>query len=192
MLHFECHMSNSYVDPWDMLNKFCFHVSICNYVTFRLSHVTSYMWNAYVDPCWTNFVFMCKLKSKYMELCHISNFAFHMSFVIMPHVTLSHIEHVTCHMSNAYVDLWDMLNNFCFHVSAQKWVFVIMSHVTFRLSHVACYMWNAYVELWDNDMELFHKMSSLILMDKILPYGCCLIDCSRLVKIGLPFLMLNI
>ena len=30
-----------------------------------------------------------------------------------------HISHVTCHMSymsNAYVDPWDMLNNFCFHV----------------------------------------------------------------------------
>ena len=30
-------------------------------------------------------------------------------------------------MSNAYVDPWDMMNNFCFHVYAQ--VFVIMSHI---------------------------------------------------------------
>ena len=37
----------------------------------------------------------------------------------MLHVTC-HIAHVTCHMSNAYVDSWDMLNNFCFHVSPQK------------------------------------------------------------------------
>ena len=29
--------------------------------------------------------------------------------------------HVTCLMSNANVDPWDMLNNFCFHVYAQKW-----------------------------------------------------------------------
>ena len=27
-------------------------------------------------------------------------------------------------MSSAYVDPWDMLNNFCFHVNAQKSVFV--------------------------------------------------------------------
>ena len=59
--------------------------------------------------------------------CHIS------------HVTC-HIAHVTCHMSNAYVDSWDMLNNFCFDVYAQKWVFVTMSHVTFRMSHVTMRM----------------------------------------------------
>ena len=29
-----------------------------------------------------------------------------------------------------------MLNKFCVHVYAQKLVFVIMSHVTFRMSHV--------------------------------------------------------
>ena len=29
----------------------------------------------------------------------------------------------------AYVDPWDMVNNYCFDVYAQKWVFVIMSHV---------------------------------------------------------------
>ena len=33
-----------------------------------------------------------------------------------------------------------MLNNFCFDVFAQKWVFVIMSHVTCCMSHVACHM----------------------------------------------------
>ena len=30
----------------------------------------------------------------------------------------------TCHMSNAYVDSWDMLNNFCFHLYAQKSLFI--------------------------------------------------------------------
>ena len=38
------------------------------------------------------------------------------------------LSHVTfhCHMSNAYVDTWDMLNNFCFHVIvyAQKSLFI--------------------------------------------------------------------
>ena len=33
-----------------------------------------------------------------------------------------------------------VLNNFCFHVFAQKWVFVIMSHVTCHISHVRCHM----------------------------------------------------
>ena len=32
--------------------------------------------------------------------------------------------HVTCLMSNANVDPWDMLNNFCFHVYAQMSLFV--------------------------------------------------------------------
>ena len=30
------------------------------------------------------------------------------------------MSHCACHMLNAYVDPWDMLNNFCFHVYAQK------------------------------------------------------------------------
>ena len=34
------------------------------------------------------------------------------------------MSHVTCHMSNAYVDRWDMLINFCFHVYAQKSLFI--------------------------------------------------------------------
>ena len=42
------------------------------------------------------------------------------------------MSHVTCHMSNAYVDRWDMLNNFCFHVYAQN----LLSHfLTPTLSH---------------------------------------------------------
>ena len=58
----------------------------------------------------------------------------------MLHVTFR-LSHVTCYnMWNACVDPWDMLNNFCFHVYAQKWVFVIMSHVTCHISHVRCHM----------------------------------------------------
>ena len=33
-----------------------------------------------------------------------------------------------------------MLNNFCFHVYAQKWVFVIMSHFACHMSHCLCQM----------------------------------------------------
>ena len=53
-----------------------------------------------------------------------------------------HIANVTCHMSNAFVGPWDMLINFCFDVHAQKWAFVIMSHVTCRMSHVKCLCWS--------------------------------------------------
>ena len=41
----------------------------------------------------------------------------------MSHVTFR-MSHVTCLMSNAYVDPWDMLNNFCFYVYAQMSLFV--------------------------------------------------------------------
>ena len=44
---------------------------------------------------------------------------------------------------------WDMMNNSCFHVYAQKLVFVIMSHnachtsnITLRMSHVKCLCWS--------------------------------------------------
>ena len=33
-------------------------------------------------------------------------------------------DELTCLMLNAYVDLWDMPNKFCFHVYAQKSVFI--------------------------------------------------------------------
>ena len=55
---------------------------------------------------WTTFVFMCKLKSDCLT-CYLS------------HVTF-HISHVKCQGSKAYFDHWYMLNNFGFHVYAQK------------------------------------------------------------------------
>ena len=57
----------------------------------------------------------------------------------MSHVACR-MSHVTCLMSNAYVDPWDMLNNFCFHVHAQKWVLLIMWYVTCHILHVTCHM----------------------------------------------------
>ena len=59
---------------------------------------------------------MPMLKSEHLGLYRMSHSACHMS-------------HCARHMSNAYVDSWDMLNNFRFDVYAQKWIFVIMSHV---------------------------------------------------------------
>ena len=121
----------------------CSKVSICNHVTCHMlrvacdmSHVTCDM--SYVKClCWSLghaeqllFLGLCsKVSICDYVTCHIS------------HVTC-HNAHVTCHMSNAYayVDSRDMLNNFCFHVYAQKWVSVIMSHVTCHISHVTCHM----------------------------------------------------
>ena len=40
------------------------------------------------------------------------------------------------HISNGYVNPWDLLNNFCFYVLTQKLLFVMLSVVT-------CHMWNA-------------------------------------------------
>ena len=52
---------------------------------------------------WTTFVFMCKLKSDCLSCnYHMSHFTYDMS-------------HVTCHMSIAYADHWDMLNNLFLH-----------------------------------------------------------------------------
>ena len=108
--HVTCYMWNAYVDPWDMLNNFCFHVYAQKWVFVIMSHVT----------------------------CHMSHFAFR-----------CHMSHCACQMSNAYFDPWNMLNNFCFGVYAQKWVFVIMSHVTCHISlftshilYMKCLCWS--------------------------------------------------
>ena len=74
----------------------------------------------------------------------------------MSHVTCD-MSHVTCDMSNAYANPWDMVNNFCFDVYAQKGVFVIMSHVT-------CLMSNAYVDPWDMlNNFCFHLYAQMLL-----------------------------
>ena len=117
-----------------------------------------------LGTCWTTFVFMWKLKSEYLWLCHMSHVylkclcwslghaeqllfscvsskvsIFNYVTCHISHITC-HIAHVTCYLSNAYLDPRDILNKFCFHVYAQKWVFVIMSHVACHMSHVLCQM----------------------------------------------------
>ena len=148
MSHLACHMSYVKCLCWSLghaeqllFSGLCSKVSISNYVTCDMSHFACHMSHcachmSYIKClCWflghaEQLLFWClcsKVSICNYVTCHIL------------HVTC-HIAHVTCHMSNAYVDPWDMLNNFCFHVYAQKWVFVIMSHVTFRMSHVICKM----------------------------------------------------
>ena len=54
----------------------------------------------------------------------------------MSHVAC-HMSHVTCLMSNAYVDPWDILNNFCFHVYAQMSLFMDVNVNAFFLTAAA-------------------------------------------------------
>ena len=92
-------------------------LSICNYGTCHMSHVTCHM--SYVKClCWSlghaeQFLFSClcsKVSICNYVTCHISHVTCHIAYV------RCHIAHFTCHVSNAYVDPWFILNNFCFHV----------------------------------------------------------------------------
>ena len=47
-----------------------------------------------------------------------------MLILVTTFVLMSMLKSDICQMSTAYVDPWDMLNNFCFHVYAQKWLFI--------------------------------------------------------------------
>ena len=120
-----CYLSNAYLDPRDILNKFCFHVYAQKWVFVIMSHVTCDMSHVTCDMsyvkclCWSLghaeqllFWSLCsKVSICNYVTCH------------MLHVTCR-MSHVTCLMSNAYVDPWDMLNNFCFHVYAQMSLFM--------------------------------------------------------------------
>ena len=55
--------------------------------------------------------------------------------------------HVTCLMSNAYVDPWDMLNNFCFHVYAQMSLFMGENVNDFFLTAAPLPVTNPIIEL---------------------------------------------
>ena len=74
-------------------------VSICNYVTCRMSHVACRMSHVIcqmlmliVGTCWTIFVFMSMLKSEYLWLCHRSQVTCHMSHVRCLCWSLGHAE----------------------------------------------------------------------------------------------------
>ena len=62
-------------------------------------------------------------------------------FMIVYHSVMSccHAVMSCCHMSSAYVDHLDMLNNFCFHVYAQKPLFMIVCHAV-MMSYDICHM----------------------------------------------------
>ena len=84
------------------------------------SHYLTLSFTHSLSTCWTTFVFMSMIKSHCLWL-----------FVM----SCSHAVMSCCHMSSAYVDHWDMLNNFCFHVYAQKSLFMIVCHAVMLSCH---------------------------------------------------------
>ena len=124
MSHVTCHMWNAYVDPWDMLNNFCFHVYAQKCVFVIMSHVACHMSNAYVEP-WDM----------------LNNFCFHVyaqKWVFVINYVTCRMSHVKCLLSNAHVDCWDMLNIFCFRVYAQMALFMGENGNFFDLSTLTC------------------------------------------------------
>ena len=100
-------------------------------VTCAMWHVTCDMLHAKCDM-WHNYKYSLSTGSASANWAKLPKdvFAHLWVFVIMSHVTC-YMSHVTCLMSNAYVDPWDMLNNFCFQVYAQKWVLAVSyTHLT--------------------------------------------------------------
>ena len=115
-----------------MLNNFCFDVFAQKWVFVIMSHVTCHILHV------TCHMSHCACHMSYIKcLCWFSGHAEQLLFWClcskvsicnyvtchMLHVTCR-MSHVTCLMSNAYVDPWDMLNNFCFHVYAQMSLFM--------------------------------------------------------------------
>ena len=76
-----------------------------------------------------------------------------------------------------------MLNNFCFDVFAQKWVFVIMSHVTCCMSHVACHMSHVLCQML---MLILGTCWTIFVFMSMLQSHCLW------VKIAMPFCLISI
>ena len=76
--------------------------------------------------CWTTLLFMSLLKT---DVFIIRKILFWMRKLKYDCLSWEHI-------SNGYVNPWDLLNNFCFYVFTLKLLFVMLSVVT-------CHMWNA-------------------------------------------------
>ena len=61
-----------------------------------------------------------------------------------------------CQMSTAVVNPWDMLNNFCFYVLGQMWLFVLLSYVIIQMFVV--------VDPWDTLNNLcFHVYAQMFI-----------------------------
>ena len=102
-------------------------VSICNYVTccmshvtLRMSHVICQMVMFILGTCWTTFVLMSMLKSEYLWLCHMS--------------------YVTCHMSYVKWLCWSLVHAEQLLFSCLYSKVSICNYVICHMSHFACHM----------------------------------------------------
>ena len=105
-----CHMSSAYVDHGTCWTTFVFMSMLKSHCLWLFVMLSCHAAICQVlmlitGTCWTTFVFMSMLRSHCLWL-----------FVIL-----------SCHAvicQSVYVDHWDMLKNFCFHVQAENWVFI--------------------------------------------------------------------
>ena len=90
----------------------CVFVCVCDCVCDMIMLV--------LGTCWTTFVFMCMLKSEYLQLCHMSHFACHMSYV------------------KCLCLFWEHAEQLLFSCVSSK--LSICNYVTCHISHVTCQM----------------------------------------------------
>ena len=119
----KCQMSTAYVDPWDMLNNYCFHVYAQKWhmwnvkcqmsiVKCQVASVKCQMLMLILVTYWTTFVFMSMLKCGICEMssvkCQMSSVKCQMWNVNCLCWSLGHAEQLlfSCLCSNVAVDGW--------------------------------------------------------------------------------------
>ena len=103
-----CKLALSHSLTLDTLNNFCFHVYAQKSLSLFLNLTLFQSLIHSLSTCWTSFVFMCKLKSKYLKLCNMSHVACHMSYVKCLFRSLVHAEQLlfSCLCSNVTLYTW--------------------------------------------------------------------------------------
>ena len=97
-----------------------------SHFAFHMSHVICEMLMLILGTCWTTFVFMSMLKSVKLSGCQVVKLPGCQDWS-MGHAEQLLFSCLCLKVSSCQVvkfDPWDMLNNFCFHVYAQKLLFL--------------------------------------------------------------------
>ena len=126
-------------------------------VTFYLSHVTCYMWNAYVDPLdmLNNFCFL--VYAQKLVFVIMSHFACRMSHC------LYQMSHCAFHMSCVKCLCWSLVHSEQLLFSCVSSKVIIYNYVTCHMSYVKCLCWS----LGHAEQFLFSCLCSNIAV-----YGC--------------------
>ena len=95
-------------------------------------------WQKLGTSCVCDCVFVCDCVCVCVCVCDCVCWSLWHAEQLLFSCLCSKVTYDKCQMSTAYVDPWDMLNNFGFHVYAQKW----------HMSNVKCQMKTAYIVLW--------------------------------------------